>query len=61
MGVLRVAEATSHTLADCESTAGYFERALELVGGSSRGGVGRGLLPPGLADWRWAGRLEPRG
>jgi hypothetical protein len=32
-GVLRVKGAHSHSLPDCESTAGYFERALELVGG----------------------------
>jgi uncharacterized protein (TIGR02265 family) len=31
-GVLRVKGASSHSLPDCESTAGYFERAIELVG-----------------------------
>jgi len=31
-GVLRVKGAVSHSLSDCESTAGYFERAIELVG-----------------------------
>jgi len=31
-GVLKVKAATSHSLPDCESTAGYFERAIELVG-----------------------------
>ncbi len=31
-GVLRVEGATSHSRPDCESTAGYFERAIELVG-----------------------------
>ncbi|MDA8021188.1 MAG: DUF2378 family protein [Thermoanaerobaculia bacterium] len=31
-GVLRVRGAVSHTQADCESTAGYYERALALVG-----------------------------
>jgi len=34
-GVFRVRNAASHTLADCESTAGYFERAIELVGGTN--------------------------
>jgi uncharacterized protein (TIGR02265 family) len=32
-GTLRVAGARSHSEPDCESTAGYFERAIELVGG----------------------------
>jgi uncharacterized protein (TIGR02265 family) len=32
-GVLRVSGASSHSLADCESTAGYFARAIELLGG----------------------------
>jgi hypothetical protein len=32
-GTLRVLGARSHSRADCESTAGYFERAIELVGG----------------------------
>lgn len=32
-GVLRVTGASSHSRPDCESTAGYFERALELAGG----------------------------
>ena len=32
-GVFRVAGARSHSLPDCESTAGYFERAIELLGG----------------------------
>jgi predicted hydrocarbon binding protein len=31
--VLRVAGARSHSQADCESTAGYFERGIELLGG----------------------------
>lgn len=31
-GVFRVAGARSHSLPDCESTAGYFERAIELLG-----------------------------
>lgn len=31
-GILRVKGASSHSLPDCESTAGYFERAIELVG-----------------------------
>lgn len=31
-GILRVEGASSHSLPDCESTAGYFERAIELVG-----------------------------
>ncbi len=32
-GTFRVAGAQSHSLPDCESTAGYFERAIELLGG----------------------------
>src|SRR5262245_17952605 len=32
-GVFRVAAAQSHSVPDCESTAGYFERAIELLGG----------------------------
>jgi len=31
-GVLRVKGASSHSWPDCESTAGYFERAIALVG-----------------------------
>jgi uncharacterized protein (TIGR02265 family) len=31
-GILRVKGASSHSRPDCESTAGYFERAIELVG-----------------------------
>ncbi len=34
-GRLRIEGAKSHAYADCESTAGYFERAIELVGASS--------------------------
>lgn len=32
-GVLHVVGAASHTSADCLSTAGYFERGIELLGG----------------------------
>lgn len=32
-GVFRVEGAQSHSRPDCESTAGYFERAIELLGG----------------------------
>jgi uncharacterized protein (TIGR02265 family) len=32
-GVFRVKGAESHSRPDCESTAGYFERAIELLGG----------------------------
>jgi uncharacterized protein (TIGR02265 family) len=32
-GTFHVVGARSHSLPDCESTAGYFERAIELVGG----------------------------
>ena len=32
-GTFRVLGAKSHSLPDCESTAGYFERAIELLGG----------------------------
>ena len=32
-GILSVVGAVSHTSADCESTAGYFQRAMELLGG----------------------------
>ena len=32
---LCVSGASGHTVADCASTAGYFERAIELLGGSS--------------------------
>lgn len=32
-GIFRVAGARSHSRPDCESTAGYFERAIELMGG----------------------------
>lgn len=32
-GVFRVKGARSHSRPDCESTAGYFERAIELLGG----------------------------
>ncbi len=34
-GVFRVVGAASHALSDCESTAGYFEQAIELMGGSA--------------------------
>ena len=30
----QVSGASSHSLADCESTAGYFEKAIELMGGT---------------------------
>ena len=32
-GTFRVVSAGSHTVPDCESTAGYFEKAIEMMGG----------------------------
>jgi len=32
-GTFRVVGARSHSRPDCESTAGYFERGIELMGG----------------------------